>query len=593
MSSCHEIRALLDPYVDHELGPGDVNRVDNHLSVCDRCAEDLRLLEHEAGLLREALIGVEEPVHVGIGLWERMQRARMRWTNYAWYAAAAAASIVVALLIGVVSRPAPEPVQLGRVTLCSGPLEHRTAGEGWAPLASWTILQAGDRVRTSMGKSGTVILNADRRIDLRAGTELVFGDGGTYGRPAIQMERGHIHGDLPGLRAPLVIATPIAEARVAAPVGAATAGAGVAPAGAEFEIRLAGIRPELGFFDRIHLLPAACAAPRPAELEVLVYRGSVELENPYGRATIRPGQRIRVMEQAPMPKPETFAPALRTAWWLASDTKLARADRPTRTPTSRHGLTVKPPRPRPLDPTPDPERPRDETGDTGSGLVGPPIRPAPEDRPPAPERLTAVRDVRGIALSWKPAAWRGRTLTEYHVYRRGPGDARFRPLEPVSRCTFRDTDVRVGAQYAYKVAAAGPDGRGGLLVGDLSGAVAASSMDFRILFKGGGSDQVAQIVVQKAHKGMLLSKAFIVRKRNPATGETGMIGSKEKVEIEPIPGHKHGVLVDFSTKHRLVDIVREKVPDKHRLFRWRSKIVIEDKDRRRYEIERTDWESEK
>ncbi|MFW6107666.1 MAG: anti-sigma factor family protein, partial [bacterium] len=105
MDACSEIRELLGRYVDDELDEADARRVDEHVDACDVCAGQLRLMEREAEWIGAALAPGEVPVGLGAGLWARLRRRRSRWINVGLSAAAAAAVLLVAFLIGLVAPP--------------------------------------------------------------------------------------------------------------------------------------------------------------------------------------------------------------------------------------------------------------------------------------------------------------------------------------------------------------------------------------------------------------------------------------------------------------------------------------------------------
>lgn len=50
---CDKYRELLSAYLDGDLSPKAMREVEGHLSVCERCAEELRLLREAVGLVRK------------------------------------------------------------------------------------------------------------------------------------------------------------------------------------------------------------------------------------------------------------------------------------------------------------------------------------------------------------------------------------------------------------------------------------------------------------------------------------------------------------------------------------------------------------
>ena len=584
MSSCQDIQGLLSRYVDHELSAADVNRVDSHLSVCDKCAEDLRLMEREAELFREALKADDVPAHIGVGVWDRMRRARLRRTNYWWYAAATAASVLVALIIGVVSRPVPPVAQLAQVTTCAGPLEIRTARRDWAPLATYAMLQDGDRIRCGVGKPGTLILNETRRLDLNYDTEVAFFRSGDYGRFRMEMRHGHIRAHFPRIRQPVSIRTPVANVWVT-PEEKDAAGE------ADFEMRLTGIEPEIGLLGRIHLLPAAYAGGNRPQLEILVHKGSVSVENATRHTiSLKTGERVTVAAEGPILAAAQFDIAARRDWRNELAPTVASVPDPLPVPEIPGKIAREPVR-------------REDLPDPGKGVEPGPKPPErkPGDipresphiprhkLPPAPAGLTAAPDIHSVLLTWDPVIGTKRPIVEYGIYRRAPGDNVFGLAgrlevqgKPKGKCMFRDDGLSIGVQYVYAVTAA-YDHEGGLVEGPVSAAVTASA-GFHIYYTGYSGD-LAMVAVEKMHEGKIVRHTFHVRPRDlrKAASRTGDIGGVRDVFVEPIRGTWQRVAVDFSTGYHLVDIVT-KIEHPRGIPRRRSKIIIENEAGLRREI---------
>lgn len=579
MSACKEIRPLLGQYVDGELDPADVVRVDSHVSVCETCAAELRLMEREAELLRAALAPEEAPEHLCANLWESLQQQPVRSgsTPLRRAALAAAAVILIAWFVGLVVTNTQPGVPLARVSMCAGPLEIRHASRGWVPLATNIMLRDGDRVRCSSRNAGTLIVDADSRFDLDAGTEIVLArDGGSF---RITLERGRIHAAFPGLTQPFNIFTPVADV-VVTDEETETAGP------TELEIALIGLEPELSWLDRIHILPAAYAVADGPQLELLVYEGSA-LVNTSGLATVvTSGRRIVVGPAGPMPEPAAFDVSVRRAWW-PSDLRAA---------VAKH--SVEPP---PIDERDAEATDEDTDGKPGEGQpdYGPgsehpaEVEPAPVEGPPAPKGLVAVADIDAVLLSWKPVDRSKHRVVEYGIYRRAPGDTDFALIgrfpaigDNVTEYVFRDTGVGMGTRYQYAVAAASRDkDRDDLIEGKLSNVATGSAVDFHIYYTGGNNKDLAIIVVEKLHDGTMRRQTFMVRKRNPVADETGDIGEERQIVIEPVRDARHRVLIDFSTGYRLIDIVTV-VEEKDGIPKERSSIIIENALGTRKTIER-------
>jgi len=578
VSSCQDIQGLLGRYVDQELSAADVNRVDSHVSVCDKCAEELRLMQREAELLREALRADEAPAHIAEGLWDRMRRARLRRTNYWWYAAAVAAGVVVALAIGVVSRPAPPAAQVAQVTTCAGPLEIKTARRDWTPLASYTMLRDGDHVRCGTVKPGTLILNETHRIDLDYDTELVFFRSGDYGRFHMEMPRGRIRARFSRIRRPVRVQTPVADVRVTPEQHGAVGEA-------DFEMRLTGVEPELGWPGRLHLLPAAYAGADEPELEVLVHKGSASVQNTTRHTVkLRAGERVSVAAEGPILPATRFNVTARRDWRNQLAPVMASAADRLPVPETPAKVTPEPPhrtatpvahKAAPTAPAV-PEAPERRQGDAPRE---PPDAPRAE-LPPAPTGLTVTPDIRSVLLTWDPVVGARRPVVEYGVYRRAPGDNVFGlvgRLEAQGRqkgkCMFRDDGLSIGVQYVYAVTAA--YGRqDGLVEGPMSAPVTGSA-GFHIYYTGYSGD-LAMIAVEKMHEGKIVRHTFHVRPRDLRRAEprTGNIGGVRDVFIEPIHGTWQRVAVDFSTGYHLVGIVT-KIEHQRGIPRRHSKIIIE------------------
>jgi len=555
VSACKEIQSLLDRYVDGELGSADVSRIDNHLSVCEKCAEDIRLMEREAELLRGALASDEAPERLCAGLWQSLQKgpARVRWTPLRWGGLAAAAGLLLAISIGMFVAGARPGVELARVTTCAGPLEVQHSGNGWVPLATYTMLRDGDRVRCRGAAAGTLIADADGRFDLDAGTTLGFLREAAGGSFEVKMERGRIHARFTGLSQSLNILTPVANVVV-------TVERAEAAGPTEIEIALSGIPTELGLLDRIHILPAAHAADRGPQLELLVYEGTVLLVKDSLATAVQSGHRIVVGAEDSMPEPAAFDTAARRPWWPA-DLRAAVASRAPGAPEPRELVRRGAAEPKDVLVTPrDAVTPRERPGKAGA-----PATPRTDkvDGPPAPTGLIARPDIDAVLLTWRPVRYGKRPIIEYGIYRRAPGDTEFALIgrfpvvgENIQRYVFRDAGLGIGAEYQYAVAAAARAEDGGEFVeGKLSNVATGSPANFHIYYTGGDNEGLAIIVVEKLHGDKLRRQTFMVRKRNPATGETGRIGGPRRVEIKPVEGANHVVLVDFSTGYDLADII--------------------------------------
>lgn len=568
VSACKEIQGLLGRYVDGELGEGDATRVREHLETCDDCAEDARLMEREAELLRGAFAPEGVPEHIGEKVLQRVWRPPM--FRYRWIAMAAAAGVVLALGISAVHWLGPEGAALARVTTCSGPLEVCAKGGSWRSLATYSVLRDGDRVRCGEDTPGGMILNANRRFDLDVDTELVFHSSKSGAPFNIDMERGRIRADVARLEHPLNVLTPVANVTVLTE-DPGTAGP------AEVEVRLTGVAAELGFLDGGGILPAAYAATaeRP-ELEVSVYQGSVLLLDSLGQAaTLGPGQRIVVTVNESMPEPSAFDVNSRRPWWPVPGPVVAMSAAPI----------TKPEVPSPATPG-DSERPPAAVEQPPDVTPLPPdavepAKPAPprSQGPPAPEGLLARPDIGSVLLAWKPVVF-AEPVVEYGIYRRAPGDTEFAlvgrfPVREGStdKYLFLDDGLSMGIEYQYAVAALVRNEQDGSLIdGEMSESVTGKPADFQIFYTGGDKNAVL-IIVEKMHDDKPRRQTFVVSAQKSG-GASGEIGGPRYIVVEPMDGVRYRALVDFSTGYHLVDIVT-RAEGAGGVQRKRSAVVIE------------------
>jgi anti-sigma factor RsiW len=92
--TCPEIRALLEPYVDRELGPEEVASVRHHLETCGDCAERLKQLDTLGGLIRRAPY-YPAPDRLRERLSRSSRRSTSRQSRLAWVAAVTVAASLV------------------------------------------------------------------------------------------------------------------------------------------------------------------------------------------------------------------------------------------------------------------------------------------------------------------------------------------------------------------------------------------------------------------------------------------------------------------------------------------------------------------
>ena len=83
---------------------------------------------------------------------------------------------------------------------------------------------------------------------------------------------------------------------------------------------------------------------------------------------------------------------------------------------------------------------------------------APTPAPTTPAEVTligAVAGSDGITVKWKAAAG----AKEYRVYRKGPGETKWKGLVNVTGISWTDRGVKAGAKYTYTVRGIGADGK--------------------------------------------------------------------------------------------------------------------------------------
>ncbi|MFW6108007.1 MAG: hypothetical protein ACOC70_02285, partial [bacterium] len=375
--------------------------------------------------------------------------------------------------------------------------------------------------------------------------------------------------------------------RVATPVAHVVAIPG--PDGSEFELELTGVEREVGWLGRIHVLPAAYAGPTEPRLLLRVYRGRARVDGAGGTTVISAGEEVMFGEGAPSPTPFDHGAVVR--WWRPGGSDTAKRPDPLPLPD---GAAVPEPEelPRERDPGPEPPDDRElEPTPPSSEQTEPDKRTAPTrteaPRPPAPKDVKAARDMTAVALSWKPVPWK-RRIVEYHVYRSGADGREFvlhdrvpPPDEAGRRVAYRDERVSIGGRYRYQVAATARDEAGAPIVGEGSKVLTASPLDFRIVYTGGGSESVANIIVETLYKGRAVRKSFFVHKLDPVENESGQIGRRARVRIEPIPGTHQTIWVDFTTGYRLLDIMTTREKDERGIPHKVRRVLIEDSAGRR------------
>jgi predicted anti-sigma-YlaC factor YlaD len=254
--SCAEIRRLLEPFVDRELGARERARVEAHLAACPACAHERRALE--ALVARLTAAGVAAPPEgLGDRLRRRLALVRPRRPRARWPVAAVpvasllGGALVAAGLWGAVGaapgggRPHPAAVAAGRVALApaaAGPTVPTVAEGVGGPVAV-----------TLVAPDPAAVLDAARRGVARVGGALAASlppaEGTGTGATTVQAW-------VPARTAPGLVRTLARYGEVLAEVGGGPAPADAPPGEAEVLVTV--------------LPPPGPAAPAPPGSALLV-----------------------------------------------------------------------------------------------------------------------------------------------------------------------------------------------------------------------------------------------------------------------------------------------------------------------------------
>jgi anti-sigma factor (TIGR02949 family) len=60
-STCREAFARLEDYIDRELPAQELDKVEQHLAICEICAPEFAFEERVLGTIREKLVRIEVP----------------------------------------------------------------------------------------------------------------------------------------------------------------------------------------------------------------------------------------------------------------------------------------------------------------------------------------------------------------------------------------------------------------------------------------------------------------------------------------------------------------------------------------------------
>ncbi len=78
--SCAQVVRLLDDFVDRELAPHEIEQVERHLALCEKCAREARLEETALRSIRTMLRRIRIPAGLEARVWlalAREQRERL------------------------------------------------------------------------------------------------------------------------------------------------------------------------------------------------------------------------------------------------------------------------------------------------------------------------------------------------------------------------------------------------------------------------------------------------------------------------------------------------------------------------------------
>jgi hypothetical protein len=133
MKECGKIRELLSPYLENELGPGELGRVKGHLQECAECRAELELLRMTVSALRDlpelpAPAGILQGVREGLRPrpWHERLRSLLSPAPFRKVPLGALASVLVAFGIFLIYDRFPE---VGRKPVIAPTLEEETVTE--------------------------------------------------------------------------------------------------------------------------------------------------------------------------------------------------------------------------------------------------------------------------------------------------------------------------------------------------------------------------------------------------------------------------------------------------------------------------------
>ncbi len=78
---CENINELLAAYLDEEVTPEERRQIESHLSTCEKCPEDLRLLASTRESLRQALSTKAAVVEPSPQAWDRVRQRIEYWVE--------------------------------------------------------------------------------------------------------------------------------------------------------------------------------------------------------------------------------------------------------------------------------------------------------------------------------------------------------------------------------------------------------------------------------------------------------------------------------------------------------------------------------
>jgi len=599
MPDCQKTDRILSRLIDGETTPSEEEIVRKHLSVCAECEERFRSFQKESFLLQrfydetpvpegiadrvlaraleapqddeETAWHIDLPLLRSLPVIERGRTAsRLKWLS------AVAALLFVTLLVQWARRTDVPESNIGFISYVRPPVMRQLPGsETWSELSGSGFLLPGGALQAWDG--GMVQIDCVGRGNVLLNSQSTFTfEEPVKGRAVMGLLQGELFVEFIRPKASFVLRTPAGEVagrnasanvKILPTPGANASLLGVGPSLNDWRERSGS----LGF----SLLPCAYASASEVEVIVTTKTGDVEVRNERGSTRAYAGTQVAVRAGAPPGRQEPANLGLVLRWTKhrrqevamrelsdgastrASVAPQSRPDERTsqdldRSPAASLGAGAEPERERA------PDFPPEQLGHKPLRLFPPVI-------------VEATPEVGRIVLKWIDDGATTYEPVGYSVYRMrlDPASRTERlnatPVSVVKRedgstgGLFVDTAVVGDARYAYHVKtlaepppSASP--RAGLLESPASAPREVKACRDFILTLSGWSDkpeQMAQILVQKWHRGRPVGHIFQVR-----IGDS--IGRPLNLRMRGIGSQPIIETVDFSTGCSLVDLRRDR-----------------------------------